>query len=287
MFRPLFIGIGVQKCASTWIHRILEDHPQVFVSKPKEINFFSYHYHFGFEWYEKHFSAAASGENSPSYFCDSRVPERVFQYDSKMKVIVCLRDPVARIVSHHAHEVRLGHVDEKMPFAQALQNNLMYVEQSLYAKHLGVWLSVFPKEQVLILLQEDIQREPGKIAREVYQFLNVHKEFQSSFLEKKANPSQTPKSEKLEGLFKALANIFRLLGLNNLVKRIKSMPWVNELRQKNMENIHHLLPALTELDIEGLDADFKQDLVNLQKLTDLDFSVWSTWQRCFKSSVEQ
>ena len=289
MSKPLFIGIGAQKCASTWVHRILEDHPQVFVSAPKEINFFSYHYHFGFAWYEKHFNheAIVRGENSPSYFCDSRVPSRVCEYNSSMKIIICLRDPIARIISQHAHEVRLGNVDANTSFAQALQNNPMYVEQSMYAKHLSAWLSIFPQEQILVVLQEDIQSEPSKIASEVYRFLGVDEEFQSLFLEKKANLSQVPKFEKFEEALKRGAKFLRYLGLDALVKRVKSMALVVFLRQKNSQNVHDIIPELTELDIERLDAVFKQDITQLQSLTDLDLSVWPTWQRCFKTSVKQ
>lgn len=36
-----FIGIGVQKSATTWVYRVLEDHPNVQVSFPKELDFFS------------------------------------------------------------------------------------------------------------------------------------------------------------------------------------------------------------------------------------------------------
>jgi len=288
MSKPVFIGVGVQKCASTWIHRILEDHPQVFVSNPKEIDFFSYHYHFGFHWYEKHFSGGmVTGENSPSYFCDSRVPKRVQEYDPNMKIIVCLRDPVERLVSHHAHEVRLGHVDTSLPFSAALQNNPMYVEQSMYAKYLKQWLAVFPRAQVLILLQENIRLKPEEIAKELYAFLGVDTEFQSSFLEKKANPSIKPKFAGLEGVLKQSAKYLRALGLDFLVKRVKHLPWVHKARQKNMRNIHHILPALTEDDFRSLDATFRSDLEHLQLLTGLDLSSWSTWRRCFKMPVDQ
>jgi len=288
MHKPSFVGIGVQKCASTWIHRILEDHPQVFVSTPKEIDFFSYHYHFGFEWYEKHFpEGEVCGENSPSYFCDLRVPMRVRKFDSNMKIIVCLRDPVERLVSHHAHEVRLGHVDEAISFAKALQNNPMYVEQSMYAKYLTEWLSFFPQEQLLILLQEDIRCKPDEVAATLYAFLGVDTSFKSTFLEKKANPSIKPKFSFLESSLKETASFLRSLGLEILVKRIKGLTWIKNLRQKNMQDIHRVLPELSVEDIKALDVIFKPELKHLQTLTGLDLKEWPTWQRCFTLSKEE
>jgi len=284
MSKPLFIGIGVQKCASTWIHRILEDHPQVSVSSPKELDFFSYHYHFGFEWYEKHFSSSVvAGENSPSYFCDHRVPERVYKYNPQMKIIICLRDPVARVVSHHSHEVRLGHVDAHLTYQEALKNNPMYVDQSMYASYLKVWLAIFPKNQVLILLQEDIQKTPKIIAKEVYRFLDVDIDFQSSFLDRKANQSQVPQSESLESILKNMARCMRTLGLDSVIKKIKDIAWVQAVRQSNMQDIRETLPEMSGDDLAYLDQLFKQDMNDLAQMTQLDLNVWPTRQRCMKS----
>ena len=58
MVKPTFLGIGAQKCASSWIRNVLHDHPEVFVSHPREVDFFSYHYNRGYTWYERHFEAA-------------------------------------------------------------------------------------------------------------------------------------------------------------------------------------------------------------------------------------
>ena len=82
--QPNFLGLGAQKCASSWIHKILEDHPDVFVSQPKELDFFTNYFNRGYTWYERHFNGAGSakaiGEVSPSYFCDPLAPERIRRY---------------------------------------------------------------------------------------------------------------------------------------------------------------------------------------------------------------
>ena len=53
--KPSYIGIGAQKCASTWLHRILAEHPDVSVPEVKELDFFSYRYDHGYQWYERCF----------------------------------------------------------------------------------------------------------------------------------------------------------------------------------------------------------------------------------------
>ena len=57
---PTMIGIGAQKCASSWVHAALGVHPQIGVSEPKEVDFFSYYYDRGYQWYETHFAHAVA-----------------------------------------------------------------------------------------------------------------------------------------------------------------------------------------------------------------------------------
>ena len=68
---PAFIGIGGQRCGSTWVFQALKEHPAIQTAKEKEIHFFSYYYHFGFDWYLKQFGKQKNdkifGEFSTSY----------------------------------------------------------------------------------------------------------------------------------------------------------------------------------------------------------------------------
>ena len=78
--KPTFIGLGGQKCASSWLYTVFNDHPDAFVSTPKELNYFSAVYDRGHQWYESHFTGgagrAAVGEISPSYLPDRDAPSR-------------------------------------------------------------------------------------------------------------------------------------------------------------------------------------------------------------------
>jgi len=171
-----FLGIGAQKCASTWIHRVLEDHPQVKVSTPKELDFFSYYYNHGFQWYERHFEESepclVRGEISTSYFYDWFAPERAAEYNPDFRLIVSLRDPVDRAYSNHLHEIRIGHyIGPDLGFEAGLAQNPMYIEQSRYWKQFQHWLQFFPKERFLVLIQEEIMADPTYAVHQLYEFL--------------------------------------------------------------------------------------------------------------------
>ena len=69
---PNLLIIGAQKCGTTWLARMLGQHPDVFMAE-EEIHFFDRAHNFarGTAWYESHFAAAAGqsavGEKTPDY----------------------------------------------------------------------------------------------------------------------------------------------------------------------------------------------------------------------------
>ena len=56
MTLPTFLGIGVPRAGTTWLHTLLSGHPAIFLpTKRKEIRFFDRHVGQGLEWYESFF----------------------------------------------------------------------------------------------------------------------------------------------------------------------------------------------------------------------------------------
>ena len=219
MIKNLFIGIGAQKCASTWLYEILQDHPDVVLSDHKETDFFSYHYDRGLQWYERRFQSQQNGclvgEVSPSYFVSKDVPERLLSYAPAAKILISLRDPVERAISNHRHEVRLGNLTgPDLSFEAGLRNNPMYLEQSRYGTHLQRWQSLFPPSRILILFQEDIQIAPLAVARQVYSFLDIDKDHVSAALHARPNESHLYRSRPLERVRMQTRSAMRNLGMD-------------------------------------------------------------------------
>lgn len=239
--KPTFIGVGAQKCASTWLYEILKEHPQVCVGEEKEIDYFSFHFDHGHQWYERQFEPCADrpciGEISPSYFCEPAVPERLARYAPTARILLSLRDPVQRALSNHRHEVRVGHFSGgDLSFEAGLANNPMYVEQSRYATHLKRWLQYFPREQILVVLMDDIDKDPLAVARAVYGFLGIDANYIPEGLSKRFNRSFANRSRKLVNIKDALYKVTRApglnwiwrlgdsLGLKALYRRVNTMP---------------------------------------------------------------
>ncbi len=222
-----FVGIGAQKCASTWLYQILSDHPEVSLSATKELDFFSHWYNRGYQWYERHWtltpSVLAFGEVSPSYFCEPGVPERIKSYNPKARILLSLRDPVDRAISNHLHEIRVGHLKgPDLSFEFGLRNNPMYLEQSRYGYHLSRWIRAFPIEQILILFMDDIETDPREVETRVQQFLGIATGHRSAALADRSNVGRLYRFHRINQARKAVRRIVKRLGLDPVWKQAQA-----------------------------------------------------------------
>lgn len=216
--QPDFIIIGVQKCGTTSLYSYLNHHPQVVHPEKKELHFFDLNFHKGVDWYREQFPTFAkyvspqseqaianeggnfingfmTGESSPYYIFHPLVPQRIYQLFPQVKLIVLLRDPIARAISHYNHEVRLG--AEYLSFEEAIaleefrlkgetekildretyysfnHQHYSYLSRGAYIEQLTTWMTLFPREQFLILKSEAFYDNPAVIVNEVFEFLNL------------------------------------------------------------------------------------------------------------------
>lgn len=138
------LGIGAQKCGTTYVHSLLS-HAFNYQSLVKEFNFFSGpDYAKGYHWYTKRSCVnSLIIDFSPSYFCSTDALERIVDYSKSrggnVVLVVCLRNPLDRIISNIKHELMRGRLapDE----LHLWKNNKWIIENSLYLKHLRRWSS--------------------------------------------------------------------------------------------------------------------------------------------------
>lgn len=280
--KPTFIGLGGQKCASSWLHMVFNDHPDAFVSDPKELNFFSAVYDRGHQWYESHFSGAegraAVGEISPSYLPDRDAPARARRYNPEFRILLALRDPVERAYSNHLHDIRLGYYQSgDLSFESGLKNNPMYIEQSRYAKHLATWLDQFPRAQVFVLFQEEITADPLGQARAIYEFLGIAADHISSSAETRANESYLPKSRKWEQFIRSTGAMTRQMGFGWVDRGLRRVGVVSALHRRNRSDIRQVIPPISETTRATLVETLGPDTLRLAQMLGRPSLPWRTW----------
>lgn len=276
---PTMIGIGAQKCASSWVHAALGVHPQIGVSNPKEVDFFSYYFDRGYQWYESHFAHSTQRpvrfEASPSYLYDPRSPGRVYDYDPAMKILLMLRDPIDRAYSNHLHEVIKGHIGP-IDFAEGLANNPAYIEQGRYATHLKRWLSVFPREHILVLLAEDVSANPDAAAQQVYAFAGVDQTFTSQVLHERRNESDRARFPVLRQVLRSGGTALRKLGLEERLAALKKSGPVARMMSANSVDIRKEIAPLDAASRAHLQTVFAPEIDELRRLLGRDTLPWKT-----------
>ncbi len=198
---PHFIIIGTQKGGTNSLYHYLIQHPQIIPATQKEIHYFSLNYQQGWQWYQSHFPAEADGKNyitgegSPYYLFHPQVPQRVYQSCPNAKLIVLLRNPVDRAISHYYWEVKLGFESLSFPAAITQENQRLtgeiekleqdsnyyshnhqhfsYLSRGIYIDQLQRWFKFFPKKQFLFLPSETFYDNPNKVVNQVFQFLGL------------------------------------------------------------------------------------------------------------------
>ncbi|MFM1913800.1 MAG: hypothetical protein RIR51_1652 [Bacteroidota bacterium] len=212
LIAPNFIGIGVMKSATTWISQCLREHPEIYISEIKEIHYFSANYGKGSDWYLKHFiksaGYSAKGEFSLSYFDDIQYVNRIKADLGNVKILINLRDPVSRFISHIKHIYRVENIPDSHRKYYIDTNHFNYIIQqypSLLTK--GIYYpmifhcqQVFGEENVLITTKEDIDKDPKKVLELIFKFLEVDYEFEPSILQKNVSIGIIPKYIFLETL---------------------------------------------------------------------------------------
>jgi hypothetical protein len=232
-FKVDFIGIGAPKAGTTWVSECLKEHPEVCFSNRKETNFFlSENFSRGNSWYQKHFNHCVEGkkkgEFSPNYLYDSAVPENIKKHSPNAKLIVILRDPVKRLESALLFEHSMGRYGNKTPQEVFNENKKFYLEKGLYYKHLTPFFNTFPKEQVLVLMYEDIEKDPLLFIQNIFRFIGIDSTFIPKNLLEKHNVTGTNRL-RVPFINKTIYRLRKNLLKNTLFVKILKFLRINKL----------------------------------------------------------
>jgi Sulfotransferase domain len=186
---PTFIHIGGQRCGTTWVHKCLAEHPQVFMAEPKELHFFNNQFDEGEDWYRAKFvpedGQTAWGEATPAYINREEVPGRIKAMCPEARLIACLRHPIERAYSAYKLK-RHGDLNYET-FEAAIEAEPDIMERGKYAEQLERYFALFPREQILVQLYDDLVHHEKRFIREIYSHIGVDAEFKPSWLGKTDN----------------------------------------------------------------------------------------------------
>jgi hypothetical protein len=274
---PTFIGVGVGKCGSSWLHVCLDQHPEVFMPKGEEINFFSRHYENGFDWYKAKYNGADKykiiGDISPSYVVSIPATERIHAFNPNCRIIFQVRDPIQRLYSNYYMLLRGNKVSDDIDTVMSPENPTTLVNGGLYFTHLTRFLGKFPREQILVQFYEDLSNDPLAYYQQTCRFIGADPSFIPPILNKKYHVRRPrPRSQRL---FQFAVSLSTRLGKNNLTR-----PLVTYARSSWIAASFHRFnkgkpfPKLSQSAHQRLVDYYSDDVIQLAKFTNRNLDHW-------------
>jgi len=229
MILPNFLHIGINKAASSWLWRVCQEHPDIYVpDMPDNVNFFTVAYQRGLEWYSQTYFAdvgneKAVGEFSNSYLVFAPAMERIVRDVPGVRLTAILRNPVERAFLSWAHQHLKNKptgLDARKGIGVRLDKIVhhhghgyfrLYAEPGFYARHLKRIYTLVPPERVHVELHDDVSADNAAFLKRYFAFLDVDPDFQSSLVDSDVNPDS--EGERMEdwvapGFREELAMVF-------------------------------------------------------------------------------
>jgi hypothetical protein len=294
MRMPNFLIVGAAKSGTTSLYRYLRQHPDIFMPEWKELSLFigdsfgPLHRAKKPDYYQKAFSKVqnqtAVGEASTAYLFDETAPKLIKEQLGTIRIIILLRDPVAMSYSLYNHQLRKeGETIENFEAALAKVEgrrrdpefkkkcygwhaNYYYYQRALYYQQVKRYMDTFGKDNLLVILFEELVSETLSVVKKTFQFLGVDDTVVPEI--KVHNPAGSilniPMFWKDTGLF---LKTYQFVFSRNLIKKVPHL----------LRNIGRKPPQpINEVVAKRLREKFYEDICHLEGLIGKDLSAWKT-----------
>ncbi len=282
-FPPEAYIIGAQRAGTTTLAFLLDQHPMIVLSVPKEPQFYTVNWERGLEWYRSRFAVTnetllldastsytmaptdpteATAASAPRWGCSA--PARIHDVRPDAKFIYVLRDPVERIYSAYWRRVSTG--AERRPFRRAIAERPVYLATSKYFSQISLYLDHFDLHDFLFIDFRDLTRDPVSVAQTCLRFLAIEPAGFPFELDRPKNRAfrYNPLGLAVQA---ALGSERRIKTLAAAVTRLAPPPTHRLLKKIISKEI----PAISDEDRAFLGELFKSENEKLNKLVGIEF----------------
>lgn len=297
MTLPNFLLIGAAKAGTSSIHNYLKQHPDIFLSPTKEPRFFAFDARetkqdrpWDHLWadrlvvtidaYERLFDDVsgerAIGESSTIYLASQHAASRIKHHVPNAKLIASLRNPIDRAYSHYQMCRDLG-LEPLGTFEEAISAEESrstpgliqpwnYLRRGLYFHQLRGYLEHLDRDQLKIVLFEDLNRDPDDMLADFCSFLGVDDSFEFD-TSKQSNVARQYRSRR----------IGRMISSANRAKRFVPPRLRGQARGvfRGLERLNQGSRApMKQQTRRALAEHYAEDVASLETILDRDLSHW-------------
>lgn len=195
---PSFLCLGAQKAGTTSLQELLSRHPQVFLPRLKEVQYFTLHSDRDPTWYAGAYAEAREnqrcGDITPYYLFHPAAPARIKSLLPGVRLVVLVREPVERALSGYFHSRRLREERLSIEHAFAAEDQRLagadevlrrpggrhrshqmhsYLSRSRYEVQIRRYLDHFDSSQILLIRSEDLFADPASEWDRLLPFLGL------------------------------------------------------------------------------------------------------------------
>jgi hypothetical protein len=286
----LFI-VGAPRSGTTSLYNYLKQHPEVFMSPIKEPHYFArkdiheFHDKVGYPKIISDFREYISlfkggkdkkirGEASVNYLYSKSATCEIYKLIPDAKIIISLRNPIERALSHFKYDLTLGVIFVKS-FCEAIKKRPFHLWMGLYYEHVKRYLETFSTQNVKIIIYDDLKNDTLSVMKDICRFLKIDENYVFNIdLSKKYNVSLIPKNLYLHMLATRTRKILKEVVPFNLYSRIREiykMFFLSEDPNSFDFDVSRCIDFLVDY--------FKEDVKKLSDLLGRDLSFWLEEQK--------
>lgn len=277
---PDAIGIGFRRCASSWLHACLSEHPAVGKSQGG-IHYFSQHSEKGVDWYRKQFEPFGAKEClidlSVSYGYPENIDTTIAQIHRVLpdvKIFALVRDPVQRAYSDYRRSMFKEEYAPGTTFEQAVDRYPELLERGRYRRILLPVLERFAPDRLQIFFFDDIERQPERFWQDVCRYLRISPAYVPTVIRAPRGHLAAPRNATTHALLRranravtSMATVLRLEQALNVFRRSQSYQQLISVGMKPEQRINSRT-------VDELADYFREDIAFLANLTGRDLAGW-------------
>jgi len=285
--------VGAPKSGTTTLLRNLANHPEVSAHWQTEMGYFVNNntYKDGFDktlnrFFGSDINKVLLAKHVRLMYSHIAI-NRLFEHNPAVQVVVLIRNPITRAYSEYWYARKQGweqihHFKDAIEMENTDKSNgwlnrmtpRSYLFHSVYYPHIERLIKVFGKDQVHVILTDDLKEKSSDIYNKILNLVN--KQYKVTIDTKQHNMATRPRYEKLAQIFafivysqdSLLKKVFRNVIPKRMLDRI--ILGFHDWNQKPLKT-----PKMNELTHEWLSAYFKPNNQKLEQLLDIDLSSWN------------
>jgi len=170
--------IGAQKAGTTSLFDYLKVHPDIAVADVKEVNYFSFKYERGLDWYSNNFDTSRSIalDASPQYLHEPKVAERLAKDVPDAFLVCVLRDPIERALSNYRFNLSRGLQNPDHSFSEVLKTPFgeeTYLRKGLYSEQLARFAEHKQRNRLMLINFGCIKERPVFVLAKICEFVGI------------------------------------------------------------------------------------------------------------------